>query len=39
VLLVAARLISGTMSEPRSAVEPIDEPDSVENPVPPSTVT
>jgi tripartite ATP-independent transporter DctM subunit len=39
VLLVAALVISGTISEPSSAVEPIEEPDRVENPVPPSTVT
>ena len=37
--LYPRRFISGTISEPSSAVEPMDDPDSVEKPVPPRTVT
>ena len=37
--LYPRRDISGTIKEPNKAVDPIDEPDSVENAVPPRTVT
>ncbi|CAI8175945.1 MAG: Uncharacterised protein [SAR116 cluster bacterium] len=37
--LYPRRDISGTISDPRSAVDPIDDPDRVAKAVPPATVT
>ncbi len=38
-LLYPRFIISGTISDPSSAVDPMLDPDSAANPVPPATVT